>query len=159
MKNRTLLHRIALSSLLCLFTLSAFAADFYKWTDAQGVVHFSETPPKDKNQKAELIRDKHPRAPLPEINTGKQEDEGNDESSGESSGTSEAKKPKPDQVATKDPAICQQAKTALNDLVTKPIIRRDNKVMTIEEKNLEIQRMQEVVDVHCEAASEGEDQQ
>ena len=71
----------------------------------------------------------------------------------------EPPKPKPDQVATKDPAICQQAKTALNDLVTKPIIRRDNKVMTIEEKNLEIQRMQEVVDVHCEAASEGEDQQ
>ena len=38
-------------------------------------------------------------------------------------------------------------------------LSRDDKVMTIEEKNLEIQRMQEVVDVHCEAASEGEDQQ
>jgi hypothetical protein len=46
----------------------AQAGDYYKWTDAQGTVHYSQTPPTDHDSKAVYVNDGNPAAPLPGMN-------------------------------------------------------------------------------------------
>lgn len=143
---------VSLSCLLCTPLAAMAATDFYKWTDSAGVVHFSETPPKDKNQAAELIRSKQPPPPLPQLSS---ENSANEKESAETKepADSEAKTEAPteevEQVLKKDIEACRQATDALNSLMTKPIIRKDNKVMTIEEKNMEIKNMKDIMKIHC----------
>jgi len=57
-------HIVLTSSiLLCCFTLNLHAAKFYKWTDSDGNIHFSDTPP-DENNATEAI-DINTKAPRP----------------------------------------------------------------------------------------------
>lgn len=51
--------KLILLSLFVTFSLSqTLHAKIYKWTDSEGKVHYSATPPKDANTKAENIEDK-----------------------------------------------------------------------------------------------------
>lgn len=50
---------------LSLVTAPALAAKFYKWTDAQGVTHYSADPPADAGSKASEIRIRNPQADEP----------------------------------------------------------------------------------------------
>jgi len=43
----------------------AQAGDYYKWIDAQGTVHYSQTPPPDRASKSVYINDGAPTPPLP----------------------------------------------------------------------------------------------
>lgn len=58
--------RIAVAfSLLLAVCAIAQAGDYYKWTDAQGTVHYSQTPPLDRNAKPVYVNDGTPTPPLP----------------------------------------------------------------------------------------------
>jgi len=51
--------KLILLSLFVTFTLTqTLHAKIYKWTDSEGKVHYSATPPKDTKNKAENIEDK-----------------------------------------------------------------------------------------------------
>ena len=51
--------KLILLSLFVTFSLSqSLHAKIYKWTDKEGKVHYSATPPKDTTEKAENIEDK-----------------------------------------------------------------------------------------------------
>lgn len=54
---------LALAALLT-YSFGAYAADFYRWTDDQGVTHFSDKPPKGVN--AEKVKGKKTRIPTAE---------------------------------------------------------------------------------------------
>lgn len=49
---------VSLSALFLVFSASLATAKIYKWTDANGSVHYSATPPKQKKIKAQNIEDK-----------------------------------------------------------------------------------------------------
>lgn len=48
------------SLLLATLTLPVFAGNVYKWTDASGQVHYSQTPPADNAAAAKAVRDLQP---------------------------------------------------------------------------------------------------
>src|SRR5690242_9001652 len=52
-------------SLLLGASLVAHAGDYYKWTDAQGTVHYSQTPPPDRTSKSVYVDDGAPTPALP----------------------------------------------------------------------------------------------
>lgn len=47
---------------------AAQAGDYYKWTDAQGTVHYSQSPPLDAPSKPVYVNDGAPTLPVPGIN-------------------------------------------------------------------------------------------
>ena len=53
MRKTTIFMISALFPLACLLSVTAWAQQMYKWTDENGVVHFSETPPPGQ-QEAEV---------------------------------------------------------------------------------------------------------
>jgi hypothetical protein len=55
-------------SLLLAACAVAQAGDYYKWTDAQGTVHYSQTPPPDHASKSVYVNDDARTAPLPGMN-------------------------------------------------------------------------------------------
>lgn len=50
----------------------AQAGDYYKWTDAQGTVHYSQTPPPDHASKSVYVNDSARTAALPGMNAASQ---------------------------------------------------------------------------------------
>jgi len=53
--------RLALLALLGVFgAAGAHAGDYYKWTDAQGTVHYSQTPPPGQAAKTVYVNDNAP---------------------------------------------------------------------------------------------------
>ena len=61
---------LLLATLGPLGALVAYAGDYYKWTDAQGTVHYSQTAPQGTTAKTVLVTDGSPAAPPPGL-TGK----------------------------------------------------------------------------------------
>ncbi|HET6913118.1 MAG TPA: DUF4124 domain-containing protein [Rhodanobacteraceae bacterium] len=55
----------AMIPLLLAACVVAQAGDYYKWTDAQGTVHYSQTPPPDRTSKSVYVDDGAPTPPLP----------------------------------------------------------------------------------------------
>ncbi len=49
MRKTTIVMIAAMFSMACLFSAPAWAQQMYKWTDENGVVHFSETPPQGQD--------------------------------------------------------------------------------------------------------------
>lgn len=63
----------SLTGLLLMAALAAataYAGDYYKWTDAQGTVHYSQTPPLDHASNALHVSDGAPTTPLPGMRNG-----------------------------------------------------------------------------------------
>ena len=59
-----------LLALACALALPALGGELYRWTDENGVVHFSETPPADRDVAAESMPfDSAPAAPAAEAGT------------------------------------------------------------------------------------------
>lgn len=132
---------ILCSSIVLFATSQAIAAstNVYKWTDKDGIVHYSQNAP--KGQTAEMISTKTPRAALPDAepqatlpitaNSATSDEEAED-----------------DDLAQKDPATCQEAQKGIQSL-QQPIIMKDEKIMTIDEKNTEILKLKEIIKIHC----------
>lgn len=124
---------------------NSLAANIYKWKDKDGIVHYSQNAP--SGQQVEVITTKTPKAPLPETGMSNNDSDEADEQTGEDGGKN--KKRDPDApVATKDKASCEQAKTAIIEL-QKPLVSRDGKIMTIEEKNQVIDEQMQIQKIHC----------
>ena len=135
--------RFLVSVLAIIAIPSALAAktDVYKWKDKDGVIHYSQNAPQDQ-EKVEVITTKTPRAPLPEGAV-----DVNQTTNSSVSSDDQKKSPKPI-VVQKDQATCDKATKMVEEL-QKPIIMRDGKIMTIDEKNEEIKKQQEIMEVHC----------
>ena len=56
---------LLLATLGPLGALVAYAGDYYKWTDAQGTVHYSQTPPQGTAAETVFVTDGSPAAPPP----------------------------------------------------------------------------------------------
>lgn len=66
------IHVAAMIPLLLAACAVAQAGDYYKWTDAQGTVHYSQTPPPDRASKSVYINDGAPTPPLPGMSSAPQ---------------------------------------------------------------------------------------
>lgn len=139
-----------ITSMLCMGTIAG--NNVYKWTDKNGLVHYSQNAP--EGVKVEIISTKTPYEEAEELeseseeNTEQTTDTNNDVSD---SGSGEEGEDSPKQegpVAKKDKATCEQA---LKDIASlqKPIVRMEGKVMTIEEKNEQLKILNEIKTVHC----------
>ncbi len=131
-----------ITSLLCFNAFAATTTQVYTWTDKEGVVHYSETPPKNKEQTSQLVSTKT-QAGVSSQATSPEDTETETE---EKTATSQENV---EQVLKKDPEACKQATKALNSLMSKPIIRTNGKIMTIEEKNQQLKNMKEIMKIHC----------
>ena len=131
---------------------SSLANDVYKWVDKDGNIHFSQRPP-------EGIDSEH-------INAEKQRSfgYGNDQqdsnNAAEPQDQEEAAEQAPadeeqaaqaqEETFQKDPEMCKKAREYKGVLMRNPIVRKDNKALTIEEKNEEMRKVNEVISIHCE---------
>jgi len=135
--SQSLIRRSSIA-LLVLASSASFAGNFYKWTDEKGVVHYSERAPEGQKE-TETVKTYNTR------NTGVQSklaespqaEEGAEQSS-------EA----PEEVQ-KDAALCARAKKDQQTLKTRPIVKQAGKVLSIDQKNEQIQKLQDVINVHC----------
>lgn len=126
------------SLMLTAAATSLQAANFYKWTDENGVVHYSERAPQGKE--AEIVTTQTPRSAPPAAAPVAGEKKEGEQTAAESATP---------QVVKKDSAVCARAQKDLQVLISKPIVRQNGKVMTVEEKNKAIQELQEIISVHC----------
>ncbi len=140
-------------SFICTGTLAGNA--IYKWTDENGVVHYSQTAP--KGQEVQVISTKTPRSEeiTEDMEDGDEEeseadvitDEDEKEFEAEAEdGTEKNTKATPE--TTKDQATCDKALKAIQDLQN-PVVTLNGKVMTIDEKNAQLKNMDEIVQIHC----------
>jgi hypothetical protein len=136
---KTIIYSTALL-LICTNALSA-SNNVYKWKDKNGVVHYSQNAPQGED--VEIITTKTPRAPLPDTANTTTDENGNAELAED--GTP---KEKATPTIKKDQATCDIALKAIQDL-QKPIIMHEGKVMTIDQKNAELKKMDEIKAVHC----------
>lgn len=59
---------VAALPLLLAVCAVAQGGDYYKWTDPQGTVHYTQTPPPDRASKPVYVNDGAPTPPLPGMN-------------------------------------------------------------------------------------------
>lgn len=131
--------------IICILSLiyinaAADTTQVYTWTDAKGVVYYSETPPKDKEQQSVLVTTK-----TSQNSDAESSDAGTSTAETQTSSTGT----EGTQVISKDANACKQATEARKSLIGTPILRRNGKVMTIEEKNEELRNMEEIIKIHC----------
>lgn len=124
---------------LC-YSYSAMSTDFYKWTDEKGTVHYGQHKPSDAQ--SEVITTPTPRSTNVQNNVVVKKD-APVKKVPSTAPTAEVKKIK------KDPKTCQQAKDAEMTLRSRPIVRKGGKVMTIDEKNKELETVSEAKKIHC----------
>lgn len=131
---------IAMLSLSLCYSYSVTGADFYKWTDEKGVVHYGQHKP--SNAKSEVI------STSTHKNTAQQNTTPPKNAIVAQKKPDAAKQPAVKKIK-KDPKICQQAKNAEMTLRSRPIVRKGGKVMTIDQKNKELEKLVEAQQVHC----------
>lgn len=154
---------VAILATLFISSNIATASEFYKWTDEKGVTHYSERKPVD--QQAETIstktKGKKPPTYIPFSDEAKAAAENTQQPSEEESSAAEQQTTTSDKQETAkaeepvkqeikaDPAVCAQAKKDESILRSRPIVRQNGKVMTIEEKNKQLATLLEIQKVHC----------
>lgn len=119
------------------------AEQFYKWTDDKGVVHYSQQPPQGKTSKAVKTHSSKGSSQASDSSNDADSTENREGKSQEQTQTAPIEKIK------KDPELCEQAKKDAQMLRQKPIVRRNNKVMTLDEKNQALENLSEVVKLNC----------
>lgn len=128
---------------LLLAISTSHAEQFYKWTDDNGVVHYSQQPPQGKSSKPVKTRNTKGSAPTTSNTAATEQTNTQQEPEAETIAQEPTKKIK------KDPKLCQQAKDDAQTLRQKPIVRRNNKVMTIDEKNQALANLEEIMKLNC----------
>lgn len=124
---------------------TALAQKVYTWTDAKGVVHYGEHPP--KNVKATLVKTRTGHSdPTPAPATGAQP------ATATTGAQPAAANPA---AALKDPERCSQARANLDMLNTVARIRTQNAdgvmvYLTEEDKAQQRTQMQQIIDQACE---------
>lgn len=136
--------------LLLMAASSASVADnVYKWVDDNGNVHFGQRPP--QNRSSEVINTRSPRSFGQHLEDNEISDTpiaSPEEDDAQLTGNEENGQAQ-EQVFTKDAKLCAQAREYREILMSNPIVRKEGKAMTIEEKNEELKRVEEVISIHC----------
>lgn len=138
------LNTTAASTLIGLFLSSPLSAgEFYKWTDEKGTVHYSQRAPENTTTPTETVRTYNTG------NTGVQTTmSGNAPDADKDLKDKEEKAAEP-QLAQKDPALCERATKDSQTLRSRPLVRQNGKMLTMDEKNEQIKQLQDVINVHC----------
>lgn len=148
MTRRTTLGMACLLALMlpALASAQSGKATIYKWTDADGKVHFSQQPPPDQTANVEVQRK-------------------NRTEPGDGTAAAPAAKPATPAAATaaaeeeakpqKDPAICEKARNNLEQLRDRRfVVVRDEygeeSILSEERVAQEIQRAETAVGTHCD---------
>lgn len=156
---RKTLFAISTASLLFLAQVNVgVASTVYKWTDESGRVHFGQRPP--QGVKSEQVNTSTPRsfgqhyddqpetvtesAPVAAPAQSTEAPENTDNTA-----DADGEKTAAPAVIQKDAALCAKAQESKHMLTTVPIIRRNGKVMTVEEKNEELKYVEELIFVNC----------
>lgn len=136
------LNTAAFTAVIGIFLASPLiASDFYKWTDEKGTVHYSQRAP--ENTQTETVHTYNT------SNTGaKTTMSGTIPSAGGNKEEGEEKVAEPE-LAKKDPVLCERAKKDSETLRNRPLVRQNGKILTMDEKNEQIKKLQDVINVHC----------
>jgi hypothetical protein len=143
-------YLVAAFLLLC-FTATAHA-EIYKWTDANGKTHYSQTPPEDNKTKAEDIGDEIDMA----AGTGSGSTTTNEAAPAETAADDEmtAARKQGEENSVKHNAFCEQQKAALKQLLSNPVIRwkskeEEEKVLSAKEREGKIAEFEKNIQELC----------
>lgn len=145
MKPNTL--RLVLSLLMLSLTITAHA-EIYKWTDAEGKTHYSQTPPQDTSTKAEDIGDEIDRV------AGTAQDDAEPVKKDKPAGDEIAQaKEEGKENVIKHQTYCDQQRAALKQLLANPVIRWKSddkeKVLSAKERKGKIAEFEKSVKEMC----------
>lgn len=157
MMKTKLIKICALSALLsCVIT--NVEAEIYKWTDASGAVHYTQTPPPDLSKAKDIAEDIS-------LSTGKAKHTEKAETSAKSDEDNKDK-PKDELDQAKDEGaknedkhrqFCDQQKSSLKQLLANPVIRwrstdNEEKILSAKERAEKISEMEKNVKELCNSA-------
>ena len=156
--NPIKLVALLLSVIGAFYTHSA-AGEIYKWTDEQGVTHYSQRKPVDTDSETVTTKTKGKKPPN-YIPFSEQEAAAERAAAEKKPATKapEARKPdnkqpvaesKPKNEIKRDPATCDRAKKDEIALRNNPIVRQGGRILTIEEKNQQLANILEIKKIHC----------
>ena len=144
--KKTVLKLCARTALLsCMIT--SVEAETYKWTDAAGTVHYTQTPPPDSSKAKDIAQDiglSSGKAKQAEKATSaKSEDDNKDPAKNEL----DQAKNEGSKNEDKHRQFCEQQKTSLKQLLANPVIRwrsteNEEKILTAKERADKIAEME-----------------
>ena len=143
---------IYLGCLSVLLWQQAVFAEAYRWTDAAGQVHFSQTPPASADVEYDEIETREREAPQTDKNSdGDKEDGDGDESDKHNKFDDEVVKLTPQQIKIKN---CNSAQKRLHTLQANPTVAKTDKdgkpqVLSAEQRQAEIVQAQSSVNNYC----------
>lgn len=142
--------RLLATFILTLGLTSTLHAEIFKWTDAQGNVHYSQTPPQDKDTEAEDIAEDIGMA----AGTGRKTPDQNVAKSAEDDEMTEARK-KGEKNMVKHKTFCDQQNSALKQLLSNPVIRwktdKEERILTAKERTNKIKEFENNIKDMCNA--------
>lgn len=144
--KKTVIQLCALSVLLS-GMITSVEAEIYKWTDASGAVHYTQTPPPDASKAKEIAQDislSSGKAKQAEkANTSAKSEEDKDKSKDEL----DQAKDEGSKNEDKHRQFCEQQKSSLKQLLANPVIRwrstaNEEKILTAKERADKIAEME-----------------
>lgn len=135
----------AIAALVC--AGDANAQKFYKWKDADGVTHYTETPPPEGQQADRVAVNAAPAAPI----------EADEPADGEPRDPSLPAEARSSTAVEQRSAACITARSNLSTLETNPFVTMDKdgdgkqELLTVDEQNAQIARAREQVSSLCAA--------
>lgn len=142
--------RLVFAFLLLCLTFTAHA-EIYKWTDADGNTHYSQTPPEDNKTKAENIGDE---IDMAAGTASSQPAEAVTKDTAADDEMTAAKK-KGEENAVKHNSFCEQQKAALKQLLSNPVVRwkskDEEKILSAKERAGKIAEFEKNIKQLCNA--------
>lgn len=144
--------RVSAAFILTLTLTHTASAEIYKWTDAQGNTHYTQTPPPAKEAKAEDVQNIGKDI---EMATGKLGNVTAEENTDSSADQDEMAKAREDgkKNTIKHKTFCDQQKSALKQLLANPVIRwkssEGERVLTAKERQSKIDEFNKNVKEMC----------
>lgn len=123
--------------------LTSFSANFYKWTDENGTVHYSQRKPDQTPKALEEIKTHNTRSSTPVPIAGVKEKDSNKVATDTAAETEKPKREK------RDPALCQRAKQKLQTLKSRPIVQEKGRVISGTERQNEMDKLNKIIGKHC----------
>lgn len=155
-----LLQVTALFLAFTAYTHISYASEFYKWTDENGITHFSQRKPTGLDSETISTKTKGKKAPEYIPFSAEAEAAENSKAKATKAPTpvakQKAKKEEKQEAAPvkneikRDKAACEQAKKNQIALRNNPMVRQGGRLLTIEEKNEQLAKFEEVKKIHCE---------
>lgn len=141
--------RLVLAFLMLCLTFTA-SAEIYKWTDANGKTHYSQTPPEDTSTKAKDIGDEIDMA----AGTASQGNTGSAEKNTDETGNElDKSREKGKENSVTHQSYCDQQQAALKKLLENPVIRwkskESEKILSFKERQNKISEFEKSIKEMC----------